>query len=347
MSRLLLVVLLAFVRGGAFAQTPASPSAPPPRPALLTTAEQQDSEIEVVETNLSTILMTVTDKKGKLLTDLLPTDIRVYEDGVEQRVSVFERETQRPLSLALVFDVSASQRQTLPDQREAAGLFIRSVFRPESDRATVVSFAGAAFLQQPFTNDLARLDEAIAQVGAGSPAARLGQPRPPEPDATPPPFRIGGGTAIYDALFLTCYKVLTKAQPNSRRALILLSDGLDNESRLSPRDAVNGAAYANAVVYSIGIGGHIINKDALQYVSEETGGHAFFPEDAGDLRKAFARIERELRSQYLIAYTPTNKSHDGKRRAVRVEIVNPLLAKDKVRLAYRDYYYVAKSARAR
>jgi Ca-activated chloride channel family protein len=336
LSRLLLVALLIFARGGASAQS------------TTPTDAQQDSEVEVVETNLTTILMTATDKKGRLLTDLKSEDISVFEDGVEQQVSLFERETQRPLSLALVFDVSASQTRTLPDQKEVAGLFLRSVFRPATDRATIISFAGNVALQQPFTSDLARLDEAIAHVGENAPASRATRnaPAPTDAQTGAPPIRISGGTAIYDALFLTCFKVLMKSQPNARRAVILLSDGLDNDSRLSPRDAVNGAAYANAVFYGIGIGGRLVNEEALRYVSEETGGHAFFPADEDELREAFKRIERELRSQYLVAYTPTNKTRDGRRREVRIEIVNPLLVKDKVKLAYRGYYYVRKSAKA-
>jgi VWFA-related protein len=295
----------------------------------------------VVETNLTTILMTATDKRGRLLNTLKPEDVRIFEDGVPQTLGVFERETERPLSLALLFDVSVSQMRTLPAQKAAARLFLRSVFRPGVDRATVISFAGNAILQQPFTSDLAPLEAAVESVGIASrPTGGAGT----QTNASPIlPF---GGTAIYDALFLTCFKVLTKAAPNTRRAVILLSDGMDNESRLLPRDAVNGAAYANATIYGIGIGTYTVDEQALRYVSEESGGRAFFPTDESDLRAAFAQIERELRSQYLIAYTPTNKAHDGMRRNVRIEITNPLLVKDKVKLAYRSYYYVKKSAKA-
>ncbi|MCA1640556.1 MAG: VWA domain-containing protein [Acidobacteria bacterium] len=191
-------------------------------------------------------------------------------------------------------------------------------------------------VQQSFTNDLARLEDAVEQVGA---------PRPPLPNSAPA-RAAGGGTAVYDALFLTCYKVLAKAPTNTRRAVILLTDGLDNGSRLRAPDAVNAAVYANAVVYGIGVGSSI-DEDALSSVSEETAGRAFFPEDEGELRAAFARIEQELRSQYLIAYTPTNRVRDGKRREVRVEIAEPQLVRDKLKLAYRRHYYVRKAGAAR
>lgn len=333
--------------GGAFLLLLITLSPPPPRAQSPATQEQSprpaasqesqdDSEVEVVETNLTTVLMTATDKKGRLVTTLRAEDVRVFEDGVAQRVTTFERQTGRPLSLALVFDTSGSQARTLPDQKIAARLFLRSIFRPDRDRAAVVSFSGGALLQQSFTNDLARLEDAVERVGT----TQL-------PPANAAPARAtGGGTAVYDALFLTCYKVLTKAQPNTRRAVILLTDGLDNGSRLQPRDAINAAAYANAVVYCLGVGSRI-DEDALSSVAEETAGRAFFPADEGELRSAFARIEEELRSQYLVAYTPTNKSHDGRRRDVRVEIANRQMARDKVKLAYRRYYYVRKSGAAR
>jgi VWFA-related protein len=298
---------------------------------------QDDAEIETVETNLATVLLTATDRKGRLFNTLKAEDVRVFEDGAEQRVTVFERQTERPLSLALVFDTSGSQARSLPDQKLAARLFLRSIFRPDRDRAAIVSFAGGAILLQSFTSDLARLEEAVERVGTP-------QTRPLNIEIDPALARApSGGTAIYDALFLTCYKVLTKAAPNTRRAVILLTDGMDNESRLRPRDAVNSAVYANAVVYGIGVG-YTVDGGSLQSVTDETAGRAFFPTDDEELRAAFARIEQELRSQYLIAYTPTNKAHDGKRRDVRVEITNAGVAKEKVRLSYRRYYYVKKSA---
>ncbi|MCA1629312.1 MAG: VWA domain-containing protein [Acidobacteria bacterium] len=186
------------------AQSPAAQAqSTPPTVARET---QDDSEVEVVETNLTTLLMTATDRKGRLVTTLRAEDVRVFEDGVAQRVTTFERQTERPLSLALVFDTSGSQARSLPDQKTAARLFLRSVFRPDRDRAAVVSFSDGALLQQSFTNDLARLEDAVEQVGA---------PRRPLPNSAPA-RAAGGGTAVYDALFLTCYKVLANAKCASR-----------------------------------------------------------------------------------------------------------------------------------
>jgi VWFA-related protein len=324
----LTLVVIATILLPVRAQVVKSPVVPP----------QDDAEIETVETNLTTVLLTATDKKGRLVNTLKAEDVRVFEDGAEQRVTVFERQTERPLSLALVFDTSGSQFRTLPDQRKAARLFLKSIFRPGRDRAAVISFAGGALVQQALTNDLKQLEKSVDSLAMPD-AEQLKKVR--QGEALPATSNFG--TAIYDTLFLTCYKVLTKSAPDTRRAVILLTDGMDNSSRLRPSDAVNAAVFANAVVYGIGIG-YRVNVESLQSVTDETAGRAFFPADVGELRAAFARIEQELRSQYLIAYTPTNKARDGKRRDVRVEIINPEIAKEKVRLSYRSYYYVRKSA---
>lgn len=330
-SALLIAVLMfvfAAISVSVRAQVVKSPAAPP----------QDDAEIETVETNLTTILLTATDEKGRLVNTLKAEDVRVFEDGAEQRVTTFERQTERPLSLALVFDTSGSQFRTLPDQRKAARLFLKSIFRPDRDRAAVISFAGGALVQQSLTNDLKQLEKSVDSLAMPD-AEQLKKVR----QGAPLPATSYFGTAIYDTLFLTCYKVLTKSAPDTRRAVILLTDGMDNSSRLRPGDAVNAAVFANAVVYGIGIG-YRVNAESLQSVTDETAGRAFFPADVGELRAAFARIEQELRSQYLIAYTPTNKTHDGKRRDVRVELADTEITKEKVRLSYRRYYYVRKSA---
>jgi VWFA-related protein len=286
-----------------------------------------DSEVEVVETNLTTVLLTATDRRGRLITDLRQEDLRVSEDGVPQQITVFERQTERPLTIALVFDVSGSQSRTLPDQKKAAALFLRSIFRPGRDRAAVVTFAGGTNLVQPFTDNPERLAAAVESVSL-SPASSAGH-----------------GTVMYDALFLTCYKVLRGAGAGTRRAIILLTDALDNGSRLRRRDAVNAAAYADAVVYGIGVGSQWIDDEALRAVAEGAGGRAFFPGGGGKLREAFEQIERELRSQYLIAYTPTSGAAGAARREVAVEIANPLRARERLRLAYRGHYYFRKRAR--
>jgi VWFA-related protein len=278
---------------------------------------EDDIDVVKVDSELTTILMTATDKSGRLITTLVPEDIRVYEDGVLQQIAVFERQTDRPLSLALAFDISGSQTQTLSIQKAAARLFLKTIFRPDRDKVAILSFGSQTILQQNFVVDLRSAEKAIDQLG------------------------ISGGTALFDAIFLACRQVMGKSSPNTRRAIILLTDAKDTMSRLSPVDAVNGAVHANTIVYGIGVGDSV-EGEILEYLTNQTGGRAFFPNDKKQLTSAFAKIEEELRSQFLIGYRPTNRIMDGKRRNLAVEIVNPAVATGKVRLAYRDHYYARK-----
>jgi Ca-activated chloride channel family protein len=275
----------------------------------------QDLETIVVDSELTTILMTATDNRGGFITTLKPEDIRVLEDKVPQRIEVFERETERPLSLALVFDVSGSQARSLPYQKVAARIFLNSIVRPGQDKVAVISFSNETMLQQNFVSELAPVENAIDRL------------------------QIGDGTSLYDTIFLTCLKVFKNTAPDARRAIILLTDAGDTTSRLQAKDAVNGAVYANTIVYGIGIGNGV-SEMSLNYLAHHTGGRSFLPRTALELQWAFKQIEQELRSQYLIAYRSTNKAHDGKRRSLSVEVVNEDVAKEKVKLAYRDHYFV-------
>jgi VWFA-related protein len=154
-----------------------------------------------------------------------------------------------------------------------------------------------------------------------------------------------GSTAIWDTIAITSHSVLGHSYKQRRRAIILLTDGQDTSSRLSRGSAINEAIEADTVIYAIGIGDTKydgINKKVLDEVSEKTGGRAFYPKKSTDLASAFQEIEQELRSQYLIAYTSTNKQHDGKFRSMKIEITNPALAKEKMNLRYRPGYFAKK-----
>lgn len=286
---------------------------------VISSAAPDDDDIDVIkiDSELTTILMTATDKSGRLITTLAAEDIRVFEDGVPQQITVFERQTDRPLSLALAFDISGSQTQTLSVQKAAARLFLKTIFRPDQDKVAILSFGSQTILQQSFVADLRSAEKAIDRLG------------------------ISGGTALFDAIFLTCRKVIGKSSPDTRRAIILLTDARDTMSRLRPVDAVNGAVHANTIVYGIGVG-QSVDDEILEYITNQTGGRAFFPTDKKQLTIAFEKIEEELRSQFFIGYRPTNRATDGKRRNLSIEIANPAVAKGKVRLAYRDHYYAKK-----
>ena len=165
-------------------------------------------------------------------------------------------------------------------------------------------------------------------------------PLPKEEDSS-------GYTGIWDAAWETVSNHLAHAPERSRRAVILLSDGDDTSSTIKRQDVIDMAVKNDVVIYSIGIRDEEfpegkLDSGALKKISDRTGGRAFFPSHAGELQQAFAQIDHELRSQYLIAYTPTNPNRDGSYRRIRIEILNPELRKDKVRLLYREGYYARK-----
>jgi VWFA-related protein len=150
-----------------------------------------------------------------------------------------------------------------------------------------------------------------------------------------------GTTAIWDAVALTSADVLAHATGLRRRSIILLTDGLDTSSRLMQKEAINRALAAETVIYTIGIGNKRdgVDHGALKSLAERTGGRAFFPDKKLDLNAAFAEIERELRTQYLIAYSSTNKKHDGSYRKITIEVTNPELQKEKLEIRHRPGYY--------
>ncbi|MDQ3918463.1 MAG: VWA domain-containing protein, partial [Acidobacteriota bacterium] len=257
--------------------------------------------------------------------------------------SLFERETDEPVSLALLVDTSASQEKVLKDEQDAASSFVRSVLRPGKDAASVVSFTGITRLDQPLTRDTDRLLSAISRLKveytADNPVCK--DENASEQDV------LRCRTGVWDSIVLSIQEVLSKTPERTRRAIILLSDGDDTSSRLRIYQAVEYAVRNDTVVYSIGIRDkHFrdgeMRRDFLRDISEQTGGRAFFPKDPTDLSAAFAQIQDELRSQYLISYTPTNRSKDDSLRKVQVEIANPELRKQKLRLFYRQGYYAKR-----
>jgi VWFA-related protein len=159
---------------------------------------------------------------------------------------------------------------------------------------------------------------------------------------------VAGSTAIWDSIWVTSEEVLGPAPDKTRRAIILLTDGYDTFSRKKLDDAVQAAQKAEAVVYSIGIGDKFydgVNEGVLKKVSERTGGQAYFPRDEVELRQAFKQIEEEMRSQYLVAYEPTNAAKDGTYRTIDIQLANQQLAKDKVKLTHRQGYFAKNESK--
>lgn len=326
------------IPSGAKAQSPV-PSPTPP----------EDIEVVRVESDLTNLLFTANDKSRRYITTLRESDIRVLEDGVPQDLFTFQRETDRPLSIAFLIDVSVSEERTLPEEKAAARVFIENVIRSSKDQAAIIPFEGYAHLEQPLTRDVLGILRTLERVEVAYPTY-LGS-APPLGGITSGPGTIGppseGSTAIWDAVVLASRNVLARDREQRRRAIILLTDGRDSSSRVSRNTAVDSAIQSETVIYAIGIGDSKyggVNKGVLRDLAERTGGRAFFPKKEDDLRSAFAEIEQELRSQYLIAYIPTNRKHDGTFRTMTIEVTNPEFQKQGLKLRYRPGYFAKKGS---
>jgi Ca-activated chloride channel family protein len=338
---ILLVGLLMF--GGVFFSRDASYAQQIPQNSTPTPTPEADDEPIKIDTEVVNVLFTAQDKNRRLLTDLKQSDVKLVEDGQVQEITAFSRQIDLPLSLAILIDTSASQERTLPEEKSAAKSFIESVVRPAKDEVAVISFTGEATLEQGMTNNVTRLQRAVDRVQFVPPSGYVGGG---VVVGTPPLSggnqTVQGSTAIWDAIWITSDEVLGPAPEKTRRAIILLTDGVNTYGRKKLDDAVQAALKSEAVIYSIGIGDNFydgVDEAALKKISEKTGGRAFFPRDEVELRKAFQQIQIEMRSQYLIAYEPTNQKRDGSYRKIEIQVANPELAKQKVMLTHRQGYF--------
>jgi VWFA-related protein len=312
------------------------------------TPPSQDVDVIRTETDLTNLLFTATDKNNRYLTTLQQSDIRVLEDGVPQTLFTFQRETDRPLSIAFLIDVSISEERTLPDEKAAARTFIENVIRSNKDEAAIIPFEGYAHLEQPLTRDMIGIYRALEKIEVAFPAY-LGS-APPIGGITSGPGTIAppreGSTAIWDSVAVTSRSVLARSPGQRRRAIILLTDGQDTSSRIQRTNATDQAIASETIIYAIGIGDKKyegVDRNALRNVAERTGGRAFFPKKQEDLTAAFTEIEQELRSQYLVAYSSTNKTRDGGFRKMSIEVTNPELRKEQLKLRYRPGYFAKRS----
>lgn len=334
-------------------QMPANPStkkaAPVPTPPELPTKDPiEDDRIINIDTEVVNVLFTAQDRKRRLLTNLKMEDIRIFENGKPQEIISFSRKIDLPLSLTILIDTSASQERTLPQEKDAAKSFLESVVRPSMDEVAIVSFTGEATLEQGMTSNISRLRRAVDRVRFSPPSGYVGGG---VVVGTPPISgrnrNVSGSTAIWDALWITSEEILGPSPESTRRAIVLLTDGVNTYGVKKLRDAVEATLRAEAVIYSIGIGDNYydgVNKGVLKRVSESTGGRAFFPRDAGELRAAFKLIEVEMRSQYLLVYEPLDQSRDGSYRKIDIKVTNPALKKQKIKVTHRDGYF-AKTPR--
>jgi Ca-activated chloride channel family protein len=278
-------------------------------------SEDPDTRI-VVGVNRVDVLFTVSDKKGRFVTDLGINDFEVFENKKPQSILEFAAESDLPLRLAVLIDTSNSIRDRFRFQQEAATRFIDGVIRPHQDKLALVSFDTAAELVADLTDDTEKLDKAVHDL------------------------RPGGGTALYDAIFFACRDKLMQDQPRQkfRRAMVILSDGEDNNSRYTRDQALEMAQKADVVVYTISTNITRMPTDGdkiMKYFATETGGLSFFPFKAEELSQSFENIANELRHQYMILYRPEPLKMDGLYHSVDIHVHQ---RKDLVVRARKGYY---------
>jgi VWFA-related protein len=296
---------------------------------------QDDAPAIKVDVNVVSILASVRDKKGGLVGNLQKDDFIVLEDGKPQEIKYFTRESELPLTIGLLVDVSRSQENLIGDERQAATEFFGQVLR-KKDLAFLISFGEEAELMQDFTGSPKLLDAALGELRVrGSTAGGLNPG--PVPTMSQP-----RGTVLHDAVFLAADEKLKTEV--GRKVLVVISDGIDQGSRLSRDQAIEAAQKADAVIYSIeyydpreyGGFGTFAGGSSLKRMSEETGGRVFRVDRNHSLSQIFRELQEEMRSQYMIGYTPTNSVRDDSYRKLEVKTTR----KDLKVQARKGYYAV-------
>jgi VWFA-related protein len=262
------------------------------------------------------VLFTVSDKKGRFVTDLVQDDFEVIENQKKQVIQTFAAESDLPLRMAMLIDTSNSIREQFRFEQQAAIRFIHDVMRGRQDRMLLMSFDSAPQLVSDLTADMASLEKGVNGM------------------------RPGGGTSLYDAIYFAAKEKLLLDQPREkfRHAMILISDGDDTQSRYTRDQALEMAQKADTVIYAISTNITRDEKDGdkvLKYLTEETGGQAFFPFRVEDLDQSFENIANELRHQYNIFFTPNPLKTDGLYHPVMVQVK---ARKDLIVRARKGYY---------
>jgi len=280
--------------GLAYVDASASDSDDPQAGALLTIHKRVD------EVN---VLFIATDKHGKFVRDLNQNDFSILDDHKPpQSIVNFRRETDLPLHLGLLIDVSGSVHSRFDFEQDAATSFLQKTVRAGFDKAFVVGFNKQSQMAQDFTDNVQLLSAGVHRL------------------------QDGGGTALYDAIYRACKEKFLKDRPDHpvRKAIVIVSDGEDNQSEVSRAQAIEMAQRAEVIIYAISTddSGLILRGDkVLEQIAEATGGRAFFPFKMKDMTHSFAAIEDELRSQYVVSYKPADFDADGRYRSIEISAV--------------------------
>jgi len=246
------------------------------------------------------VLFIATDKHGKFVRDLNQSDFSILDDHKPpQAILNFRRETDLPMHLGLLIDVSGSVGSRFTFEQDAATSFLEHSLRAGFDKAFVLGFNSHTQLAQDFTDDYSRLYWAVHRL------------------------HNGGGTALYDAIYKACKEKFLKDHPDHpvRKAIIVVSDGEDNQSEYSKAQAIEMAQRAEVIIYAISTddSGLVMRGDkVLEQLADSTGGRAFFPFKMKDITRSFSAIEDELRSQYAVVYKPADFDADGRYRSIEI-----------------------------
>src|SRR5271169_393295 len=307
-SATLILLLLACA---AYAQQPRAQSQSPTEPE--TTLK--------VDVKLVNVYVTVTDPHGAPMAGLKKENFVVQEDGREQTISVFDKESALPLSIALAIDTSLSTRHDLPLEQASAKRFARAIVRPV-DALSVFGFSETVSQATSYTADQKRIDEGIDHI------------------------RLGAATALFDAVYVVS-RSLDRRQ--GRKVIVLITDGGDTISRVDYKEAARAAEEAEALVYSIIVvpiensaGRETGGEHALIQLSADTGGKYYYATSMAQLDDAFRQISDELRTQYLLAYYPSQRLSNSQFRRIQVAILGPVEASS-YRVRHRAGYYTTKS----
>ncbi len=263
-------------------------------------------DLERIRTVNVRLPVSVVDRSGRFITNLTEEDFEIYEDKIPQRIEFFRAESDLPLDIAVLMDTSNSVKPKLKFEKEAAISFLQTVLRPRRDRALFVTFDSEIELHQDFTDRVDLLAKAIDKVKAR------------------------GETRLYDAIYRVCEEKLFPPS-GRRRAMVVITDGEDTISERTLKDAIEIAQRTETVIFAISTkeagffgvqAGTVERKEDkdLKRLAEETGGRAFFTAEVIELERSFSSIARELRSQYMIAYSPSNENFDGKFRTIEVRL---------------------------
>src|SRR5579859_6509747 len=339
-SRGLSIAMLTVVLAAAFALAPKIGAQQ--ASAQKSDDDQKPTETLKVNVNVVQLFFNVKDKHGALIPNITKADFDIAEDGKPQTIKYFTAESNLPLTLGMMIDSSGSQRNVIEMEKEVGGAFLRQVLT-DKDEAYVISFDITVDLLQDFTRDTHRLQAALNKAKVNVDYSSGGVPGM---GGGPVPQRGNSpGTLLYDAVYLSAHDMLSKEV--GRKAMILLTDGQDEGSRLKIQDAIEAAQKADAIVYVLlcadrgfygGFGGYS-GEGEMRKLTEQTGGRVINVGNKFDkLREAFDQIAAELRSQYNIGYTPTNAKKDGTYRKIEIK------DKQGYKIQARSGYYAGKEA---